>query len=109
MIVQASELRTQLVGYIDGMMRTSTAGYLGAVTSAQGFPALCTALSKLALAVLRHHFDNAATVSFLQRLFAGFISRACDEDQSGEIGAFECPFPDLWILAFSQATEQVAA
>ena len=85
MIVQASELRTQLVGYMDGMMRTSTAGYLGAVTSAQGFPALCTALSKLALAVLRHHFDNAATVSFLHRLFAGFIPRACDEDQSGEL------------------------
>ena len=81
--LQASELRAQLSGYMDGVIRTSIAAHLGAVMSAESVPALYGAVSKLALAVLRHRFSDAATVSLLRRLCAAFIPKACDEGISG--------------------------
>ncbi len=81
--MQASELRAQLSGYMDGVIKTSIAAHLGAVVSAEAFPALCAALSKLALSILRHRFSDAATVSLLRRLCAAFIPKARDEGISG--------------------------
>ncbi|BDA47572.1 probable nucleolar pre-ribosomal-associated protein 1 at C-terminar half [Coccomyxa sp. Obi] len=76
---KAAQLRMQLSGYMDMISRFISAQQ-HAVMSAEAFPALCAGIAKLTLAILRHRFDDAATVAHLRRLFAAFVLRNTKQD-----------------------------
>lgn len=75
----------QLSGYMD-IIGAFISAQQRAVMSAEAFPTRAQGIAKLTLAILRHRFDDAATLAHLGRLLAAFFLTAPKRDSNDHPG-----------------------
>ncbi|CAL8471989.1 g11531 [Coccomyxa elongata] len=98
---KAQQLRIQLSGYMDVISRFISAQQHAVMSEA--FPTLCAGIAKLTMAILRHRFDDAATVAHLRRLLVAFSATKQDSDdhpdggQSAEVAKMAARLAELLI------------